>query len=533
MRTERKTDAKNGVKRLAFVAIACALQFFWIYVLVTWINHYSTLADIITRILVTIVVLYIYGRHVNAALKMPWLVLIMAAPVLGIILFFFIGNPDRVKGQRERFARIDEELRPLLSQDPAVMKEIHDKDSSVAGISDYLWNAAHYPVYHDSDATYYDDPVKARDAQLEDLRKARHFIFMEYHAIEDAECFAPYKQIMHEKAMEGVDVRMFYDDIGSIGFLDSSFIKRMEELGIKTRVFNRVVPFLKIFMNNRDHRKILVIDGQVAYTGGYNLANEYFHITEPYGFWKDNGIRLEGDCVRSFTEMFLEMWNAINARDVKKDSREHAGENLEEHLKSFFPEAAGARERGVAEKAIGYIQPYADSPLDEEQTGENVYMSILNRATRYAWFITPYLIITDEMTRAFTLAAKRGVDVRIITPGVPDKKITYGITRSYYAQLARGGVHIYEFTPGFCHAKISVSDDKVATCGSINLDYRSLYHHFEDGVFLYDNDAVAAIRADFETTFPQCRDVTIAYRDNRSIWRRIEQCLLRLIAPLC
>jgi cardiolipin synthase len=521
MRTERKRDTKNGVKRLVFVALAVAIQIFWIYVLLRWLNTYSTWADMLLRFVVLVLVLYIYGRHSNSALKMPWLLLMMAAPLLGSILYLLMGRPDTTKGMQKRFEDIDRMLMPLLSQQDDVLAEIEEKDRNIAGISKYLWNFAGFPVYHDSNATYYEDAADAIRAQIEDLKKAKKFIFMEYHAIEDKESFAPIKEILHEKAMQGLDVRLFYDDVGSIGFLDGTFIRKMDELGIKTRVFNPVVPFVKMFMNNRDHRKITVIDGEVAYTGGYNLANEYFHLTQPYGYWKDDGIRLEGGCVASFTVMFLEMWNAISATD--RDDRD---------FNRFFPKPLGAAGRGVPAENTGYIQPYADSPMDEEHTGENVYMNILNRATDYCYFITPYLIITDEMYKAFTLAAKRGVDVRIITPGIPDKRITYSITRSYYAELARGGVRIFEYTPGFCHAKLCVSDDKVATCGSINLDYRSLFHHFENGVFLYDNKAVADIRKDFDSMFPQCEEVTVRYRDSRKVIYRIFQCLLRLIAPL-
>ena len=270
-----------------------------------------------------------------------------------------------------------------------------------------------------------------------------------------------------------------------------------------------------MFLNNRDHRKITVIDGKVGFTGGFNLANEYFIMTQPYGMWKDTGICLEGDAVKSLTLTFLEMWNAVSDKDADDVDVE----------KYLTPSGYRARQ-------AGFVQPYADIPSVDEQVGEVVYISIINKAEKYCWFITPYLIITDEMTHALTLAAKRGVDVRIITPGIPDKKKVYRETRSFYHNLVKHGVRIYEWTPGFCHAKMSVADDKMATCGTINLDYRSLYHHFENGCFLADCDAVLEIRDDLIRTMGESREVTEQYKEGRSAGLRLGQLILRLFAEL-
>lgn len=356
---------------------------------------------------------------------------------------------------------------------------------------------------------------------------------MEYHAIEDKQSFGELKEILARKAKEGVEVRLFYDDIGSIGFINTDFIQRMEAEGIQCRVFNRLMPVLNVFMNNRDHRKITVIDGKIGFTGGYNLADEYFNITHPYGYWKDTGVRLEGDAVRSLTVMFLEMWNAIKGTDT-------------DYTPYFLQDGAQPHEAGLAgsvgvtqsdaniaaDSASGFVQPYADSPLDGEPVGENVYMGVVKAASEYVYFTTPYLIISDEMSRELCLAAKRGVDVRIVTPGIPDKKLVYRVTRSYYAQLASAGVRIFEYTPGFLHAKQCVSDDVTATVGTINLDYRSLYFHFENGVFLHRCEAVQKVREDFEDIFPVCREVTEQYAKKQSAAMKFGQCVLRLIAPL-
>jgi cardiolipin synthase len=277
-------------------------------------------------------------------------------------------------------------------------------------------------------------------------------------------------------------------------------------------VFNPIVPALNIFMNNRDHRKITVIDGEIGFTGGYNLADEYFNITHPYGHWKDSGIKLTGDAVNSLTCMFLEMWNVID--------------NTDKDYGSYLPKY----DFKASDK--GYVAPYADCPLDGEAVGENVYMNIVKNAKRYVYFTTPYLIITDEMQRELSQAAKRGVDVRIITPGIPDKKLVYQVTRSYYAGLVKNGVRIYEYTPGFIHAKQCICDDEVATVGTINLDFRSLYFHFENGTYLYKCSAIGDIKKDFDDTFPICTEVTDKYKNGRSAVLRIWQCILRLFAPL-
>jgi cardiolipin synthase len=286
----------------------------------------------------------------------------------------------------------------------------------------------------------------------------------------------------------------------------------MKAEGIQCRVFNPIVPLLNIFMNNRDHRKITVIDGKVGFTGGYNLANEYFNITHPYGQWKDTGIKLTGDAVNSLTCMFLEMWNVFPDTD--------------KNFENYFPQVT------FHSKEQGYVAPYGDCPLDGEPVGENVYMNIIKNAKNYVYFTTPYLIISDEMQRELSQAAKRGVDVRIITPGIPDKKVVYQVTRSYYAGLVKNGVRIYEYTPGFIHAKQCVCDDEVATVGTINLDYRSLYFHFENGTFLYQCSAVGHIKKDFDDLFPVCCEVTEKYKTGRFSILKMWQCILRLFAPL-
>lgn len=512
MRTEEKTSVKNSIGRLIFVAIAVLIQAARIVIPMIWLNVYSVWISVACSVTAMIVVLKIYGMHKNAAFKMPWIMLILALPVMGLCLYLMFGRSEMTRAMRKRFDRINEELDETLRQDEQVLDRLETRDLAVANQARYIYDYGRYPVYQNTDVMFYGDAAEALEAQKEALRGAEHFIFMEYHAIEDAESFWALKEILAQKVKAGVEVRILYDDMGSIGFINRDFIQRMEAEGIQCRIFNPLIPIRNIIMNNRDHRKITVVDGRVGFTGGYNLANEYFNLTHPYGHWKDTGVRLTGEAVCSLTCMFLEMWNA-----VKKTDSAYA---------PYLPKVVYQAQED------GFIAPYGDSPMHDEPVGENVYMNIIKNAKRYVYFTTPYLIISDEMSRELGLAAKRGVDVRIITPGIPDKKMVFRVTRSYYAGLVRDGVRIYEYTPGFIHAKQCVCDDEIATVGTINMDYRSLYYHFENGAFLYGCSAVGEIKKDFDGTFPVCREVTENYRSGRSSAPRLGQCILRLFAPL-
>ena len=512
---EGRARSKNGVKRLCFSGLCILLEAAFIVIMITKLNEYAEIVNLVTRLFAAILVMALYASDKTSSMKMPWVILILIFPVMGVALYLLIGLNGGTRKMRERYADIDRKLLPMLPDNNNCMEQLAEKIPKAANISTYIQRNAHYPVYHNTDVTYYDEAVKGLEAQLEDLSKAEKFIFMEYHAIEDDKAWQKIQNVLEERVKAGVEVRVFYDDMGSIGFINTDFVKKLELVGIHCRVFNPFMPGLNVFLNNRDHRKITVIDGKIGFTGGYNLANEYFNYTHPYGQWKDTGIRLEGDAVRSLTITFLEMWNAVSMKDINDTE---------------FDRYLVKSDYQAVQK--GFIQPYADSPMDDEQVGEEVYISMINKAERYCWFMTPYLIITDEMTHALCLAAKRGVDVRIITPGIPDKKLIYSVTRSFYHGLVKDGVRIYEWTPGFCHAKMSVADDCMATCGTINLDYRSLYHHFENGCFIADCQTVLDIRDDLEATMKECREVTEKYRTGRSAYLRLGQLFMRLFAGL-
>lgn len=512
MRTEAKAAVKNSIGRLMFAALGFVIQVVWIIMLCLKLNDYSTAISLGSSVLALCVAFYIYGKDMNAGFKLPWIIVILAFPVLGLCLYFLFGRPGATKHMRQHFEKIDADLEGTLVQDENVLKNLEETDFAVANQARYLWKCAGYPAWQNTDVEFHKTAEEGLEAQKRELRKAKKFIFMEYHAIEESSAFLELKEILVQKAKEGVEVRVFYDDVGSFVFINKDFIKRMEAVGIQCRVFNPMHPFLNIFMNNRDHRKITVIDGKVGFTGGYNLAEEYFNRTDPYGYWKDTGIMLTGDAVRNLTVMFLEMWNAVRKTDMDYDK--------------YLPKVE------YIAKEQGFVQPYADSPLDHETTGENVYMNLIKNAKHEIFFTTPYLIITDEMSRELRMAARRGVDVRIVTPGIPDKKMVYQMTRSYYSELARNGVRIYEYTPGFIHAKQCVCDGESATVGTINMDYRSLYLHFENGVLMYHYDAVAEIRKDFEDIFAASTEVTEKYNGRKSVLARMGRGVLRLFSPL-
>lgn len=512
MQAHRKKQVKNSISRMFFTGLAVLLQIAWFVYLPFATIAYFSVANIVFQVIAFVIALKIYSRYEVTAFKLPWILLILGLPILGIAFYLLFGHKQLPRKVRRQFAEIDALLANEMSQDEAIFTALRQENALIANECQYIKGRRQFPLFTNTDVIFYPEAAQGFEAQLADLAKAKRFIFMEYHAIEEAESFARLQALLEQKVKEGVEVRILYDDIGSFVFIDKGFIKRMEALGIACRVFNPVVPFINLFMNNRDHRKITVIDGEIGFTGGYNLADEYFNITHPFGHWKDTGIRLQGDAVKSLTVMFLELWNAMKKSDTD--------------FLQYLPESTyTARERT-------FVQPYADRPMDFEPLAENVYLNMIKTARHKLYITTPYLIISDEMSRELTLAAMRGVDVRILTPGIPDKKLIFRVTRSYYAGLIRGGVRIFEYTPGFLHAKQMLCDDESAIVGTINLDFRSLYHHFENGVFLYSCSAINDIAKDFDQMIAVSEEVTEKYAQNKQRAPRLTECFLRLLAPL-
>lgn len=503
----RTHKVRNSIPRIIFVALAVLLQVAWLLMLVLRFNTYSNWIAAASTIIALVVVVRLYSKHTSPAFKLPWIMLIMALPVMGLALYLMVEVFSDLGSFRKRMAALVQQRQQRIPQNPEIPGKL---DPDCAGYSRYLQQIGGAPVYENTAVTYYPEAVQAFEAMKQELEKAESFIFMEYFIVEDGSSFREILEILERKVKAGVEVRLMYDDLGSVGYVNLRFAKSLVDRGIRCQVFNPALPVVNLFMNHRDHRKITVIDGKVGFSGGYNLADEYFDRRRPYGKWKDTGVRLEGEAVLSLTAFFLEMWAASSGRP----------ENFDTYLNISH-----------SVPGTGFVQPFADDPQSRERLAENTYLHLIYNARDSLYIITPYLIITDEMVNALGLAARRGVDVRIITPGIPDKKTVYQVTRSYYGGLAEQGVRIFEYSPGFCHAKQCVCDGRYATIGTSNLDYRSFYHHFENDILLMDCDAVKQIEADFAQLFPQCREVTREYCSGKK-HMLLFQCLLRLVAPL-
>ena len=457
--------------------------------------------------------LYIIRRDDSSSYKMIWLLVMGAFPILGGLMYIFMGNKRPAKKLREKIDRQIKEEAVWLGKDSDIISHM-DKRSGL--LSAYISKYGGYPVCENTEAEYFPCGEEMFEVMLSELEKAERSIFMEYFIIGYGEMWSAVLKILEKKAKNGVDVRIIYDDMGCMGLLPSDYPAHLAKKGIKVIPFNRFVPVVSAVMNHRDHRKILDIDGNTAFTGGINISDEYINKEERFGYWKDTALMIKGDGVMNFTVMFAQMWNALSPDKI----------DCEKCRPTYMPNS----------RMKGFFQPYSDSPLDNEQLGENVYIDILNQAEDYVYIFTPYLVIDDRMIAALGLAAKRGVDVRIVTPGIPDKKPIFRVTRSYYQVLIEEGVRIYEYTPGFLHAKSYVSDDKRAVVGSINMDFRSLYLHFECGVFMSSNDedkplpAVMALKEDCLRVFEQSKE--IMPDESRWFSRSLIDAILRALGPL-
>ena len=499
--------------RVLIVAILLIVQIVWLGFLLFRLMEYSVWITGLFALISLAVVAYIINSNANPSVKLAWVVPIIEMPVFGGLLYLALGTKRPLRRMRLALEKADQLTNEYVDEDGSLIPEVRQEDPHMAGQMQYLEDRM-FPAYRNTTGRYYPVGEELYEAILEALQGAEHYIFLEYFIVQEGAMWNRILEILQEKAAAGVEVRFIYDDFGSLFKLPTGYDRKLEAMGIKTQVFNPFIPFLSVVMNNRDHRKILVVDGHTAFTGGINLADEYINVHSPFGHWKDTGVKLEGEAVWGLTLMFLNMWNAFRPTDTCLNKfRPHVW-----HPESFAGD--------------GYVIPYADTPMDNEVLAENVYMNLINGATSYVYIMTPYLITDHEMTTALCLAAKRGVDVRIMTPGVPDKKTVYQLTRSHYPELLDNGVKIYEYTPGFVHAKCVVADDKVATVGTINFDYRSLYLHFECGTFHYKNAVVQQVRDDFLTTQEKCHQVTEYRTDRISLVKAVYYAVLRLFAPL-
>ncbi len=477
-------------------------------------NYYS-----IGRALLTVgMVLYLFSSSMDSSAKLTWLFLIALVPFPAALFLAYTKLDIGHRAMKQRMAQITEETRHILPKDRQVLRHLEEDHSGTDDLCRYLNRTGCFPICEHSQAEYYPLGDSAFEPMLEALRSAEKFIFLEFFIVDEGEMWGSILEILAEKAAQGVEVRLLYDGMNELFLLPRDYPKRLARLGIDCRVFSPLRPLFSTYYNYRDHRKILVVDGKTAFTGGVNLADEYINRKEVYGHWKDTALRITGEAVRPFTLMFLQMWHET---DEEADPEEAA---------SYVPYLEAPL--SVPEEPSGFVMPYGDCPLDRDKVGESVYIDILNRATEYVHIMTPYLILDDEMLHALRFAAERGVDVRLILPGIPDKKLAYALAKSYYRTLLRAGVKIYEYAPGFVHAKVFVSDNVKAVVGTINLDYRSLYHHFECAAYLYRCACVPRIEEDFLDTLKKCRTVTPESMRREKLFYKIMGPVMRLIAPL-
>ncbi len=442
----------------------------------------------------------------NYSYTLPVIIALILFPLLGTLLYIILKKNMNQSKTLKKIRTSEKDSKKYLVQDEKIREKFKDN-----GKLRYLSDFSGFPVSTNNEITYYPIGEEAFEAMLCELKKAEKFIFFEYFIVAHGTMWHSILEILEAKAREGVEVRVLYDDLGCLSTLEKSYPQELEKKGIKCIAFNRLNPIAGVIMNHRDHRKILVIDGKVAFSGGINIADEYINLDSKYGHWKDNGIRISGDAVWNYSVLFLTMWNAYRKEDADFNK-----------FKYHFP---------PKKKPSGYVVPYGETPLDEEITGEDVYLNIINQAQDYVYIYTPYLIIDTDMINALNLAVKRGVDVRIVIPGIPDKKIVYTLSESYVEPLVKGGVKIYRYTRGFVHSKVFVSDDNVATVGTINMDYRSLYLHFECGCYMEEVDAIADIKQDLLDSIKESHEIT-KKEASPKLLKSFYQALLRFIAPL-
>ncbi len=509
-----KKTSKRLLGRIITVILAVLTQVLWIILAVFVLRNRFPFVTWLMDIISVIAILWLVSKDINPAYKLAWTILILAVPVAGAVIYLMFGKSRLGKEMQDKLDKSFQEASKYLAQDEAVRERLVEESMTASCQSAYIQQTAGFPVYEKTKTRYFRVGEELYSTLLCELKKAEHYIFMEYFIIDDGEMWQGILDILEEKARLGLDVRLIYDDWGCASTMPQEFQLSLQRRGIRCEIFNPLMPIASVLLNNRDHRKITVIDGYIGFTGGINLADEYINRKERFGYWKDTGIMLRGEAVWSFTVMFLQMWSVL-ARD-QIDYRKYRPHEWHEH--PFEDD--------------GFVQPYGDTPLDHETVGESVYLNIINRAKKYVYIFTPYLITDNEVMTALCLAAKSGIDVRIVTPGIPDKKLVFLLTRSYYDTLLAAGVRIFEYKPGFLHAKSFVCDDAIATVGTINLDYRSLYLHFECGVWMYHSDAVMQIKEDALSILEECREITIEDCRNKHTITRIGQSILRLFAPL-
>ena len=498
--------------RFVITALIVAMQLLLFFIGIYYLQYGYVFVSAILRIISFTAVLYLIWKDVNPSIKLAWIVPILTFPLLGGLIYLLYGHVVVPKKLKKNMLRVHQQeiLENLRDGRDVPVSVCNGKP--VKGLFTYTSDYGRAHLYENTETKYYSMGEYMYPDLLEDLRNAKKYIFLEFFIINYGIMWDSVLEILKKKVDEGLEVRVIYDDVGSVFNVPKKYFRELEGYGIKCESFNRIAPVLVTILNNRDHRKIVSVDGRIAYTGGVNLADEYINVIHPHGIWKDSAIRLEGDAAWEFTLMFLKMWNAVRYTDP--------------NYLNFIPDQV------EKETAKGYVMPFATNPLGSEPVGENVFMQMINDAKKYIYIFTPYLIVGNEMMTACKLAAKRGVDIRIVTPGIPDKKMIYRMTQSTYKELLKCGVKIYQYTPGFIHSKCILSDDELAFVGSINMDNRSFYHHYECGALLYKTSVIEELKRDMQATFLESEQIDLEWcRNNLSRVMLIDP-ILRLLSPL-
>ena len=501
------------MSKYGFSIIIMLLELFLVFAAFFYFNQLvpNWLSALVIVSLYIGTILAIVNRNMPPESKVTWL-LFAVVPVFGFLLYLMIGERRLSKKEIQQLEKMDSmKFREDNSYDLRV--ELKQENKSAFGIVKSLLSMDHNADVYDGTASqYFPLGEEMFEAMLDDLRSAKKFIFLEFYIIDPGVMWNRILEILVDKVQQGVEVKLLYDDIGCMATLPGDYTKRLRKMGIDAHKFNKVIPRMTVAYNNRDHRKILVVDGQVGYTGGINLADEYINHIVRFGHWKDGGVRLEGRAVKALTRLFLMNWY-INRGEITDFDRYHFDSQRVEGKGLYIPYGSGPK------------------PIYKEQVGKAVYQNIINQAIDYVYITTPYLIIDYDLTEDIKNAAMRGVDVRIVTPFIPDKKLIQIVTRGAYPDLLEAGVKIYEYTPGFIHSKNVISDDELAVIGTINFDYRSLVHHYENAVLMYQTESIADIKQDFEDLFDISKEISLETLQN-SWYQRLLKEIMQLFAPL-
>lgn len=517
---KKKIAFKKGIismvfSRFGIVLVLLALQ---ILVLLGLFLKFSQLAPhyyIISAVFYIFMITVIVNSDHDASSKITWLTTMAFLPIFGALLYIYTTVDIGHRVLKKKVTNILKNTKNKITQDKSVIDKVEEICPDVADLNYYLNKSGRFPLYENTDVTYYPIGEKMFQSMLVELDKAKDFIFMEYFIVDDGYMWDNILEVLIKKANEGVDVRVMYDGTCEFALLPRTYPSSLEKLGIHCKVFSPVSPFISTHYNYRDHRKIMVIDGKTAYNGGINMADEYINYTHKYGHFKDVGVMLKGDAVDSFTLMFLQMWS-VNERHCDFSKYLNVGDS---------PSAGGYFSNG-------FVMPFGDCPLDEYDVGKSVYMDIFNRAKDYVYIMTPYMIMDGELENSLTFSAERGVDVRIILPHISDSFVAQALAKTHYKKLLDAGVKVYEYTPGFVHAKVFVSDDVKSVVGSINMDYRSLYHHFECATYMYGTRCIEDIKSDYKDTLAKCQQVTYESIKNDKWYIKLIGKVLKFVAPL-